>query len=399
MPSAESSSMAAASAASGEGSREYRRVIPISGEPRRVDWRPGLLRAAAYLLVFVSGAATMFVFRGAVAPSPITPETVHDIRVEPAAVVHVPLVREEPPRPLAALATEPKPEIGQGATAALPDTWHVSGTLEPAPGRYARLPLATSQAVAFVDVKTGDRVQKGWQVFSHWESPERLQAAKLDLARSKKVLDVARSQAAAAEKTAARLRKLAGKISVQELQDAETAAEIRGQEVEALELAALESESRFGALEFEFNQAFVTSPIDGIVVAVDVALGERRQAGGPFRGVTILDPSVLHCRCQLDERQLAFVKRFPPAENSRAPAEGNGESAAESGVARATGLRAVVECEGRRFDAQVASIGIVADAVGGLIPVTFEVQNPDLLLRSGTRVSVVLSAPSLGDEP
>lgn len=374
--------MAVTSAASGAGPATYRGIIPISSAPPRPERRPAALRFTAYLVVFASGAATMFAFRGAVVATSTPAAVSQDKLTERLKPVLVTPASEDQPRPLQPEPAEPKPEIQRAQPAEIPDSWSISGTLEPAPGRYARLPLATSQAVAFVDVKAGDRVQKGWQVFSHWESPERLQVAKLELAKAKKLLDVARSQAAAAEKTAARLRPLAGKVSAQELQDAETSADIRRQEVEALDLAAQESESRFAALEFEFNQAFVTSPIDGVVAAVDVALGERRQAGGPFRGVTILDPSILHCRCYLDEKQLSFIKQCTPEENRPT-----------------TVLPAVIECEGRRFAASVASIGIIADAASGLTPITFEVQNADLVLRSGAKVSVAITAPVVGDEP
>jgi multidrug efflux pump subunit AcrA (membrane-fusion protein) len=392
MPAAESNSVAGSLIATGAGSRDYAAV-----------WRAG-----AYLLVFISGAAAMFAFRGAGGIQPPADST-RAVREDIAPIVQAPIVQASATAEHPVLApvekvsfessAEQKPaHVSPPAAVNSPSKLQVPGLLEPAPGRFAKLPLATFQAVAFVDVQPGERVKKGWQVFSHWESPDRLQAAKTELAKTKKLLEVAKLQAAAAEKTVARLRKLTGAITSQEMQDAETAAEIRKQEFEGLQLAVSESESRFAALEFEFKQAFVTSPIDGIVAAVDVAVGERRQAGGPFRGVTILDPSVLHCRCLLDQEQVGRLQQLTAPSSTSPSTQVSAEQDSTTDAAEtAPTIHAVVESEGRQWPATVTFIGLLTDASSGLTPVILEVPNPDAVLRSGTRVNVVL-APS-GEQP
>jgi biotin carboxyl carrier protein len=260
----------------------------------------------------------------------------------------------------------------------------VSGTTEPAPGRFAKLPLATSQAVAFVDVKAGDRVKKGWQVFSHWESPERLQAVKNELERTRKLGDVAKARSAAALQNVERLKKLKGSVTAQEFQDAQTNAAIRHSEYEAAQLAIAQAESHFTAMEFEFTQAFVTSPIDGIVVSVDVVQGERRQLNGPFRGVTVLDTTVLYCRCLLNQDQLAKFQRL-----GRGPsAPGNRQTVDASEKPE---IQVTIESDGQEFAAKIVWIGVQADAASGHIPVLLEVNNPVETLRCGVQTNVCFS--------
>jgi multidrug efflux pump subunit AcrA (membrane-fusion protein) len=354
--------------------------------------------------VFISGAAAMFAFRstGEIQPPKDQARAVHK---DAAPIVQAPVAAELPvltPVKKASFesAVEQKAAPSPSPTTANSSSQlRITGLLEPAPGGFAKLPLATFQAVAFVDVQPGDRVKKGWQVFSHWESPDRLQAAKTELAKTRKLLAVSKLQAAAAEKTAGRLRRLAGSITAQEMQDAETAAEIRRQEFEGLELAVSESESRLAALEFEFKQAFVTSPIDGLVAAVDVAVGERRQAGGPFRGVTILDPSVLHCRCLLNQEQvcrlhqLAGLGSMTPTAQVDSTLDTSGPDDSADPAETAAIVPAIVESEGRQWPAKVIFIGLLTDASSGLTPIILEVPNPAAALRCGTRVNVVLTPP------
>jgi biotin carboxyl carrier protein len=369
----------------------------------------------AYALVFISGAAAMYAYHAAALQSQPIPSAVADQPIDGMPAVEMPAAE---PSSRAALipAAEPsrtdEPAAGDEATAEEP-TAAVSGTLpseelsaptapdqiasiaptelrisgltEPAPGKYAKLPLATSQAVAFVDVKLGDRVKKGWQCFSHWESPERLQAVKADLEKTKKLLEVSRTRATAATQTVERLKKLRqGMLSAQELQDAETNAAVRQGELEVAQLAVHQSESQFTAMEFEFNQAFVTSPIDGVVIAVDVIPGERRQLSGPFRGVTVMDARVLHCRCVLNQQQLTILQRFI----QKTPLASADSSNTSEHLKKA--LDASVESDDRMWEATVKWIGLQADPGNGLIPVILEVQNPTEDLRSGIHVDVVL---------
>ena len=276
------------------------------------------------------------------------------------------------------------------------DSLCISGVTEPAHGRYAKLPLATSQAVAFVDVKPGDRIKKGWQVFSHWESPERLQAMKTELEKMKKIFAVAQTRAAASKQTVERLRKVQRNVAAQEMQDAETMATIRNGELETAELAVAEVESRYVAMEFEFNQAFVTSPIDGTVVSVDVIPGERRQAGSGFRGVTILDARVLHCRCLLDQQQISFLERLASRASSQTVATQSVVPAADKQpdvrAIQPLRIHPTIESEGIDRSATIVSISLLADAKTGLIPVVLEIQNPDERLRCGVHVNVCFRA-------
>jgi multidrug efflux pump subunit AcrA (membrane-fusion protein) len=255
---------------------------------------------------------------------------------------------------------------------AAPRGFRVAGITEPSPDRYARVPLATSQAVAFIDVKVGEKVKKGYQLFSHWESPDRLQAFKIDVQKTKKLLELAETRLKSAEQNLARVEKLQDTASAQEKEDAETAASIRRQELEAAKLAVAEAERRFAATDFEFKQAFVTSPIDGVVAAIDLTPGERRQVGNAFRGVTVLDASVLHCRTLMSNEQIDTLNRWQSAQST----------AADAGP--------YVEHAGKRIPLKVVSIGLIADPATGLVPVTFEIQNPDVSLRVGVRLDVVI---------
>lgn len=274
-----------------------------------------------------------------------------------------------PERSASAAAVEPSVPTADLPTLPQPATIFV-GVTEPAPGHFARLPLATNQPVAFVDVKAGDRVQKGWQVFSHWESPERLQAMKNELERVRKQRDIAKTRAVAADAVVTRLEKLAGSVTPQELQDATTKASISRSELEAAEASVQEVENRFTAMDFEFKQAFVTSPIEGVVVAVDVVQGERRQVTESFRGVTVLDPRLLQCRVLVTPDQATALQQLP-----------------------ADSLHVSIRTSGRTWPATVVHIGLLAEKSSGLIPILLEVENADESLRCGIRVDVDFSQP------
>lgn len=286
--------------------------------------------------------------------------------------------------PITDAVTPPKPAPVVSAPEAS-DGLRVMGITEPASGRFVKLPLATSQPVAFVDVKLGDRIKKGWQVFSHWESPERLRAAKSELARTKKMLEVARERSAAAAKSFERIRRLDGNvISAEQLQSAESTARIRRRELEAAELTVAESESQFAALEFEFNQAFVTSPIDGVVTCVDVVPGERRQLGNTFRGVTVLDSRVLTCRCLMNGQQIQMLRGMIGSDKTEPTAN---ETAGQPVHRR---VRVVIGANGKEWNGALNWIGIQAE-VNRLIPVVVEFQNPAQEVACGIEVNVVFS--------
>jgi multidrug efflux pump subunit AcrA (membrane-fusion protein) len=342
------------------------------------------LRPIAYVLVFASGAAAMYVGQALVNgdKQPVvaasadrshrgnsaTPHNDHEVPNREVIPPETPS-HSAPTNNMPSLAATP---LNPPSLASMSRGFRVPGLIEPTPDRFARVPLATSQAVAYIDVKVGDQVKKGLQLFSHWESPDRLQAMKLDVQKTKKLLELTETRLKSAEQNLARVEKLDRSASAQEREDAETAAAIRRQEVEAATLAVAEAERMFAATDFEFKQAFVTSPIDGIVAAVDVTLGERRQVGNAFRGVTVLDSTVLHCRTLLNAEQIATVRRTQNTERALPDA----------------GPR--IEYSGRQIPATVVAVSAIADAKTGLVPVTFEVPNTDEMLRVGIRVDVVI---------
>jgi hypothetical protein len=145
-------------------------------------------------------------------------------------------------------------------------------------------------------------------------------------------------------------------------------------------------------MEFEFNQAFVTSPIDGVVASVDVVTGERRQPGTGFRGVTVMDARVLHCRCMVDQQQLAMLERMA-SEAATQTASAESGKVAENRSPKTIGdfhqrLKAMIECDSKDRPAAILSVGLQAETKSGLIPIILEVQNSDESLRSGISVNV-----------
>lgn len=359
-------------------SAAVRPVQTIASNPVNSCRSSVVTRIAASVLTFIAGAAAMFAYvhlpRATPLGDPSSASQTTQVRApHNLASTAVPEDFDSLDTQSADVTTSKSPETIP-ETEVPSSTWtRVDGVTEPAPGRFAKLPLATSQPVAFVDVKPGDRVKKGWQVFSHWESPERLQAMKNELEKSKKLLQIAKSRAESANQSLERLTKLQSSVSAQESQDGKTNASIRQSEVEAAELAVMEAENRFIAMDFEFKQAFVTSPIDGIVATVDVFQGERRQVGGGFRGVIVLDPRVLACRCLLTAEQVYELRSV-----TQSPTQN---------------LTAKVQLDGKEWAAKVTSCGVLAESSTGLIPVLLEVQNPDETLLCGVRFHVQLDVP------
>jgi hypothetical protein len=393
-------------------------LVVISHQTDRTI-RTHFFRLSAYLLAFASGAAAMFAFYQV----PVKPEVAQSNQQSqptfPTANASPEQVDEQPQVEVVdTRAPETKIDTPATEESAKPDdappkelqtsevvvameaiqSLCVTGVTEPAAGRFAKLSLATNQAIAFVDVKPGDRVKKGWQVFSHWESPERLQAMKTELEKTKKVFNVAQTRATAAKQTVERLRKIEKSVSAQQLQDAETMSTIRQGELETAELAVAEAESRFTALEFEFSQAFVTSPIDGVVASVDVIQGERRQVGTGFRGVTILDPRVLYCRCMVNQQQLATLERLASQSATQTAAAQTAvpdvpaDPSREVKKSLSQRLQTTVEADAHDRPATIISVGLQADLKTGLIPIILELQNSDESLRSGVAVNVCFRA-------
>jgi multidrug efflux pump subunit AcrA (membrane-fusion protein) len=158
---------------------------------------------------------------------------------------------------------------------------------------------------------------------------------------------------------------------------------------------------RYAAAEFEFSQAFVTSPIDGIVASVAVVPGERRQLSTTFRGVTVLDPRLLQCRCLLSPVQAQKLDRLAlqhrSAWTAKATAIGvaaTGGSGPLSAAAVAAfdrlleGLTATVENGEQTWPATILHVGIRVDEQTNRVPVLLEVENPEERLRCGIGVEV-----------
>lgn len=308
--------------------------------------RGSIARKVAYLLTFVAGAAGMNAVDRSTTPKP------HDT----------------PPH-----LNRPHLPPGEGKEQReIPHQLQIPGITEAAPGRMAKITLATNQAVAFVDVKVGDRVKKGWQVFSHWESPEGLEATKKEILRVEQAITAAMARSEAANLTLARLQRAQRAVSAQELEDAHALASVRTAELSAAKAVREIAELRFAEADFYFQQAFATSPIDGTVVQVSVTPGERRQIGGPFRGIIVLDPRALSVRCSVTPGQLQILQNI-------------------SGEKKATALRATVDVDGKTYPATVKTIGICADERTGNIPILLELLNPQEELRCGIPVSVTFS--------
>lgn len=192
---------------------------------------------------------------------------------------------------------------------------------------------------------------------------------KTEMEKAKKLLSIAKSRADSANQSLERIAKLGNTVSAQESQDAKTNYAVRQGEVEAAELAVLEAESRYTAMDFEFKQAFVTSPIEGIVAAVDVVQGERRQLGGGFRGVTVLDPRQLVCRCLMTAEQVYLIRDAVKPDKTAT-------------------LNATITLGGKEWSGKLLSCGVLAEGSTGLIPVLLEVENPDESLLCGVKVQV-----------
>ncbi len=358
------------------------------------------LRLVAYGLAFVSGAAAMHVAGGVFAG------TNQDVGSGTDSSTHSPSAPlfVEVPVQLAASKEEPIADASNDDLIEKPATLipasnsfefngelRVQGKTEPAFGKFAKVPLATSEAVAFVDVKPGAVVKKGWQLFSHWESPERLQAAKAELTKAKGLIEVATLRASLAKQSAQRVRNLGANIvAEEEIEQIETNLNIREKEVETAKLQVEELERRFAALQFDFDQAFVVSPIDGIVTTVNVVPGERRWTTSEFRGVTILDPSVLECRCQLSSTQLSQLRELCDLAAGQLSAQSDPEQTRQ---ATYDAIDVKVQGYDRTWNAKLVAIGIQADGQGAL-PVSLEVPNPTGDLVCGVTVEVVFRAAS-----
>ncbi len=385
-------------------------------------------RAIAYLLVFIAGAATLFAaekafFRNATESLQNRTGQDRERSVDPGDRQQDSIASGTGIRPPddgvadsqasdSLMVPEPEARLIVGKSEAVEETrtttqspvqtsseaeeLRFEGVTEPAPGRFARLPLATAEPVAFVDVRMGDRVKKGWQVFSHWESPERLQAVRSDLERMRKQLEVAKARHVAAEQTKKRLEGLGENIPAQELEDARLLLDVRFKEMENAEFAVAAAESSMIAMEFEFNQAFVTSPIEGVVASVDVHQGERRQITGAFRGVTVIDTRVLNFRCLLDQEQLAkFESLVASARNETPDSPREPDAKQPADVVPADGLHAIVESGGKEWKAKLLAIGVLADPQTGRIPVLFEIENPDESLRAGIPAEILIRRQAL----
>lgn len=307
--------------------------------------KTGIARKIAYALTFVAGAGGMY------------------------ALDRIPPNPHDGPSPLKRPNLLLPPENQES-----PDHFTLAGITKAAPGRLAKISLATSQAVAFVDVKLGDRVKKGWQVFSHWESPEGLEATKKDIDRAQTILAASTARAEGASAHLARVQQAwqSRAVSAQELEEAETLARVRAAEVSAAHALLETAKLRFAEADFHFQQAFVTSPIDGAVVEVSVTPGERRQIGGPFRGVVVLDQRVLSVRCSVDPRKLQILRHMSGGD--------------------VTALHATVNVGGKTYSATMKAVGLRADERTQLLPLILEVQNPTEELPCDIPVNVTFSA-------
>jgi hypothetical protein len=130
-----------------------------------VRFRVAVYRGVAYLLAFAAGAAAMSAFRET---EPV--RATHSPTAGDTAPQNSPQVIEHPIDERAldvqSEATPAEMESRSAVEAAISPAQPATslcfaGITEPAPGRFAKLPLATSQAVAFVDVSQATASKKG----------------------------------------------------------------------------------------------------------------------------------------------------------------------------------------------------------------------------------------------
>lgn len=285
------------------------------------------------------------------------------------SVIESSVIESSAPAPIASGAARtflPTIQVSTSQQAAIDDIegFSISAVTENAPGYLAKLPLATAEPVAFIDVQPGDRVEKGWQVFSHWESPERLQVIKVRLDRAKQLQAIAADQLEVAKRNAQRAHRLRKQLSGTEVDEIINTLRVRKKELAAATLRVSEAENRFEAENYEFKQSFVTSPIAGYVESVDIALGERRQVGGPFRGVTIVNVDKVYARGWLT---------FSDVDLFANTLKQNQCAALSDGV---------------RFKASVVMVGRIADSTTNQLPIVVEIENPEQKLRIGQVVKL-----------
>ncbi len=236
----------------------------------------------------------------------------------------------------------------------------VPAEVEPDPAFTAHVSAIVASRISAVEVRLGDRVRAG----------QRLAV----LASS----DVGTSRAALAE---ARVRRDAAREARDrqaQLVEAGIAARRGLVEAEA-QLAAIEAEIRglSGGLDVIGRgggaSAFMTAPIDGVIVTLHATVGEVVEPGASL--FTITDPSHVWVVGHLPELDLAL---------------------AEVGVA---GTLLVPALPGRRWRGHVDFVAPALDPETRTLRLRFHLDEPDPALRAGLFGRVMLAPPSAADAP
>ena len=246
-------------------------------------------------------------------------------------------------------------------------TFDVSGTIEPAAGRFAEV---TAPIGGLVDASSvaqspapGQRVRRG-QVLAHLTA---------SLSEGGSALATARAELREAQDEHARARRLV---------EAEAAPRRRLHEAEIRLQAARESMAGFAGAT-SGGRVAVRSPIEGVVAKRTIAPGGRVEAGAPL--FTVVDPSVVWLTVNVPAAQAAAVSQ-------------------------SSGASFQVEGSDTRHETRrVVSVGSVIDAQSRTLPLIFEVANPGgtikvgasarAQVRTGQRVpGVVIPASAILDE-
>jgi membrane fusion protein, heavy metal efflux system len=246
-------------------------------------------------------------------------------------------------------------------------TFDVSGTIEPAAGRFAEV---TAPIGGLVDASSvaqspapGQRVRRG-QVLAYLTA---------SLSEGGSTFAAARAELREAQDEYARAKRLV---------EAEATPQRRLHEAEIRLQAARESLAGFGGAG-SGGRVAVRSPIDGVVSTRTIAPGGRVDAGAPL--FTVVDPSVVWLTVNVPAAQAPLV-----GQSSGASFQVEGSDA-------------------RHQTRRVVSVGSVIDPQSRTLPLIFDVSNLDgsikvgasarAQVKTGQRVSgVVIPASAVLDE-
>lgn len=256
--------------------------------------------------------------------------------------------------------------------------------------RRATIAAEVAGRVSAIDVRAGDRVEKGALIARQDDELMKIEAARAEanLATQKAIVLQRRADLEKAERDLTRYEDAFSRNSATELERDDARTTVAGAKARVAEAEAevLGAEAELARARKNLRDMEIAAPFGGVIIGRRTDVGEWLTIGDPV--AEIVETRELDAFLDVPE---AVLRRLSPSTFDGGASAGEAQGAEGGEIAPSEKIEIVLIIdalppERREFRMQVSGIVPVGDPLSRLFPVRVRLDNPDGLLRPGMSI-------------